>query len=75
MLFTGIGIGVASYVRVLLQGCCIEINWSKPLIHALYAGFIVLGKFPEAQGVLHYYLNKALGKTSKIIEYKAIERK
>jgi len=36
----------------------------------LYAGFIVLGKLPEAQGVLHYYLNKTLGKTSKIIEYK-----
>jgi glycosyltransferase involved in cell wall biosynthesis len=36
----------------------------------LYAGFIVLGKLPEAQGVLRYYLNKALGKTSKIIEYK-----
>jgi hypothetical protein len=40
----------------------------------LYAGFIVLGKFPEAQGVLHYYFNKLLGKTSKIIEYK-IENK
>jgi GT2 family glycosyltransferase len=36
----------------------------------LYAGFILLGKFPEAQGVLRYYSNRALGKTSKIIEYK-----
>ena len=36
----------------------------------LYAGFILLGKLPEAQGVLRYYSNRALGKTSKIIEYK-----
>ena len=37
---------------------------------SLYAWFIALGKFPEAQGVCKYYLNKLLGKTSKIIEYR-----
>lgn len=36
----------------------------------LYGAFILLGKLPEALGVLHYYSNRALGKTSKIIEYK-----
>ena len=36
----------------------------------LYACFIFLGKLPEAQGVLRYYRNRAMGKTSKIIEYK-----
>lgn len=36
----------------------------------LYAYFIGLGKFPEAQGVCKYYLNKLLGKSSKIIEYR-----
>lgn len=36
----------------------------------LYGVFILLGKLPEAQGVLRYYSNRTLGKTSKIIEYK-----
>lgn len=36
----------------------------------LYAYFTVLAKFPEAQGVLRYYLNKLFGKAAKIIEYR-----
>lgn len=37
---------------------------------SLYAWFIALGKFPEAQGICKYYFNKLSGKTSKIIEYR-----
>ncbi len=36
----------------------------------LYAYFVALAKFPEAQGACKYYLNKLLGRTSKIIEYR-----
>ena len=63
---SGNGVGILS--AGFLQDRRIEINGSP--YSRLYAGFILLGKFPEVQGVLHYYLNKALGKTSKIIEYK-----
>ena len=38
----------------------------------LYALFIVLGKFPEAQGVFKYYLNRMRGKASTIIEYRQV---
>jgi len=38
----------------------------------LYALFIVLGKLPEAQGVLKYWLNRIRGKASKIIEYRQV---
>ena len=36
----------------------------------VYGCFIALGKLPEAQGVVRYFVNRALGKTSGIIEYK-----
>ena len=36
----------------------------------IYGCFIALGKLPEAQGVVRYFGNRVLGKTSKIIEYK-----
>ncbi len=35
-----------------------------------WATGIVLGKFPEAVGVLGFYLNRLLQKSSRIIEYK-----
>ena len=38
----------------------------------LYALFIALGKFPEAQGVLRYWINRIRGKASKIIEYRQV---
>jgi glycosyltransferase involved in cell wall biosynthesis len=37
----------------------------------LYATFCVLGKFPEAQGQLHFYINKLLRRRSRLIEYRA----
>ena len=72
LLFTALVLVAASYVRVLLKAAASKSTGLKAANRqsALYACFIVLGKFPETQGVLHYYLNKALGKTSKIIEYK-----
>ncbi len=36
----------------------------------LYAYFVALGKFPEAQGVVRYYTNKLFGRTATIIEYR-----
>ena len=67
LLFTGVVMVLAFYLRVFFKTA--ESKSTSPYSR-LYAGFILLGKFPEVQGVLHYYLNKALGKTSKIIEYK-----
>ncbi len=37
---------------------------------ALYAGFLQLGRLPEAQGVLQFHQDHWLGRTSRIIEYK-----
>ena len=36
----------------------------------LYGVFILLGKLPEAQGVVRYFTNRMRGKSSGIIEYK-----
>lgn len=41
----------------------VENNWS-------YAFFLTLGKFPEMQGQLKFYLNRLLNTRSNIIEYK-----
>ena len=72
-LFLSITVIVILYIRALRNAAM-----SKPTESTrqnwLYAGFILLGKFPEAQGLLRYYFNKALGKTSKIIEYKTESR-
>lgn len=37
----------------------------------LYAVFCVLGKFPEAQGQLRFYINKLFRRRSRLIEYNA----
>jgi len=39
-------------------------------INLTYAGFEILGRFPEMIGVLKYYFNLITGKTTEIIEYK-----
>ena len=72
LLLTGLVLVVLFYTRISLKAAASKSTGIKAInSHSvLYACFIVLGKFPEAQGVLHYYLNKALGKTSEIIEYK-----
>jgi cellulose synthase/poly-beta-1,6-N-acetylglucosamine synthase-like glycosyltransferase len=36
----------------------------------LYAAFCLLGKVPEAQGALQFFVNKILGRRSALIEYK-----
>jgi len=38
--------------------------------HWRYAFFVTLGKFPEMQGQVKFYLNKIFNSRSKIIEYK-----
>jgi len=43
---------------------------SKPAL--LYAWFCMLGKFPQAQGVLQFYWNKFSGKRSTLIEYNSV---
>ena len=35
-----------------------------------YAFFVILGKVPESQGVIKFYLTKLLNRRSRIIEYK-----
>jgi GT2 family glycosyltransferase len=35
-----------------------------------YAAFLLLGRFPEAQGALKFFLGRAAGRRSAIIEYK-----
>jgi hypothetical protein len=36
----------------------------------LRAGFLVMGKFPETQGALRYWMFRALRRSSPLIEYK-----
>lgn len=40
----------------------------------LYAAFAVLGKFPETIGALKYFIDRALGRRSGLIEYKKPSR-
>ncbi|MGE5658578.1 MAG: glycosyltransferase [Actinomycetota bacterium] len=37
---------------------------------ALYAFFCVLGKFPQVQGQIQFYLGKLMGRRSQLVEYK-----
>lgn len=41
-----------------------------PADAALYAGFCILGKFPQAWGQMQFHLKRLLGAPSRIIEYK-----
>ena len=59
------------YVRVIQKTACGKMplgNSAKQCF--LYAYFVALAKFPEAQGILKYYKNKLFGKTAQIIEYR-----
>jgi glycosyltransferase involved in cell wall biosynthesis len=49
----------------------IDIGTSDAYDKYLYAQFCVLAKFPEARGVIRYFVNSVKGKQQKIIEYKA----
>jgi glycosyltransferase involved in cell wall biosynthesis len=42
----------------------------EPRDATLYAFYCVLGKFPQMVGITNYWLNRASGRRSKIIEYK-----
>lgn len=59
------------YVRIAYKAAKSKSDRANSIAQRLlYGVFILLGKLPEALGVLHYYANRLLGKTSKIIEYK-----
>ena len=45
-------------------------NQSNGVVAWWRALFLVLGKFPEAQGVCRFYYNKMLSKSATLIEYK-----
>ena len=61
------------YVRMMIKTS----KWRRSLGNSpkdsrFYTYLITLGKLPEAQGVLKYYVNKLFGKTAKIIEYRKV---
>jgi len=39
----------------------------------LYATFCMIGKFPQAQGMLRFYWNRLMGKHSTLIEYNPVQ--
>ena len=62
---------ISFYLRIAQRAMCAKSDARySARQRALYALFIVLGKLPEAQGVLRYWLNCLRGKTSNIIEYR-----
>ena len=76
-LFAVISVVVILYIRALRNAAMSKSKFKSTGLTRqswLYAGFILLGKSPEAEGVLRYYFNKVLGKTSKLIEYKTESR-
>jgi glycosyltransferase involved in cell wall biosynthesis len=69
-LFLGLlGLYGIQIYRVYKSG--IDIGTSNAYDKYLYAQFCVLAKFPEAKGVIRYFVNSIKGKQQKIIEYKA----
>lgn len=54
----------AQVVRLALKGTrSVKGNWLNAL-------FLVLGKFPEAEGQLNFLINRLAGRTARLIEYK-----
>jgi GT2 family glycosyltransferase len=78
---TGIGFGPATLVLVGVPAAFARAAFGAyrtrrvqgdPHGHAaLYAGFCMLGKLPEAIGVLTYWSNRVRGRYSGLMEYKA----
>jgi hypothetical protein len=59
------------YIRVIHKSAWAKMSLGNSVKQCfLYAYFVALAKFPEAQGILKYYKNKLFGKTAKIIEYR-----
>jgi GT2 family glycosyltransferase len=54
-----------------LQACKIAVRKQTSLmISWAYGVFTVLGKFPQSQGIIKFYLRSSLGLASELIEYK-----
>ena len=73
IVFTSIiePIFIAAFILYPLQVARIAINNSANIDNNwLYAFYLTLGKFPEAQGQLKLYANRLLKTQSRIIEYK-----
>ena len=70
-LLVGAVLVLLLYGRVVVKAAGSKPDPSNSIGQRLiYGCFIALGKLPESQGVVRYFVNRALGKTSKIIEYK-----
>jgi len=64
---------ISFYLRIAQRAMSSKSDASNsPRQRALYALFITLGKLPEAQGALRYWLNCLRGKNSDIIEYRQV---
>ena len=62
---------VAGYVRLWKNVSRSKVQQGEsPSDASVYGWFVVLGKFAQVQGVLRFFANRLLGKTSRIIEYK-----
>lgn len=81
---TGIGFGPPSlavvalvplaYARAAFGAYRERRRHGDPHSHAaLYAGFCMLGKLPESIGIATYWLNRARGRYSGLMEYKTVE--
>ncbi|MDC0004320.1 hypothetical protein OAE19_07985, partial [Porticoccaceae bacterium] len=70
--FTAILFVLSLYIRLIEKCVKSRLMLGNSLSQAwLYGTFVALGKLPEAQGIIKYYLNKIRGVTAKIIEYRA----
>ena len=70
-IFTAILFVLSLYIRLIEK--CVKsrlVRGNSQSQAWLYGAFVVLGKFPEAQGVGKYYFDKIRGVTAKIIEYR-----
>jgi GT2 family glycosyltransferase len=81
---TGIGFGPLSaavvalvpvaYARAAFGAYRERRRQGDPHSHAaLYAGFCMLGKLPESIGITTYWLNRARGRYSGLMEYKTVD--
>lgn len=69
-LVTLLGLAVTPWAGLLLLAYPLQVLRLSRRIGRERAAFLVLGKFPEAQGVLEYHLNRLRKRRAGLIEYK-----
>jgi GT2 family glycosyltransferase len=69
-LLTLLGLAVTPWAGLLLLAWPLQILRLSRKIGWERAAYLVLGKFPEAQGVLEYHLNRLRKRRAGLIEYK-----